>query len=147
VRSDPAAVHEDAPARAVRAGLSIIHDLEASGLELQVLIGIQTGEAVVRVGQDRTAEEGLATGDILNTAAALQNVARAGGIAVGDPTYRLAAAEFDWDDLGAVPLKGKAQPVQRWRPTGAPNTPTTASPMNFSTVPPFASIRWRASRW
>jgi class 3 adenylate cyclase/tetratricopeptide (TPR) repeat protein len=109
-------VHEDDPARAIRSALSIVRDLEASHLDLEVRIGIQTGEAVVRVGDERTAEEGLATGDILNTAARLQNVAVPGGIAVGDPTYRLTAREFEWEDLGQVPLKGKAQPVQTWRP-------------------------------
>ena len=109
-------VHEDDPARAIRSALSIVRDLEASQLDLQVRIGIQTGEAVVRVGDERTAEEGLATGDILNTAARLQNVAVPGGIAVGDSTYRLTAREFEWEDLGAVTLKGKAQPVQTWRP-------------------------------
>jgi class 3 adenylate cyclase/tetratricopeptide (TPR) repeat protein len=109
-------VHEDDPARAIRSALSIVRDLEASRLDLQVRIGIQTGEAVVRVGDERTAEEGLATGDILNTAARLQGVAVPGGIAVGDPTYRLTAREFEWEDLGPVTLKGKAQPVQTWRP-------------------------------
>jgi class 3 adenylate cyclase/tetratricopeptide (TPR) repeat protein len=109
-------VHEDDPARAIRAALAIIRDLEASNLDLHVRIGIQTGEAVVRVGEERTAEEGLATGDILNTAARLQNVASPGGIAVGDPTHRAASAEFDWEDLGEVSVKGKAQPVQVWRP-------------------------------
>jgi class 3 adenylate cyclase/tetratricopeptide (TPR) repeat protein len=109
-------VHEDDPARAIRSALSIVRDLEASRLDLEVRIGIQTGEAVVRVGDERTAEEGLATGDILNTAARLQNVAVPGGIAVGDPTYRLTAREFEWEDLGPVTLKGKAQPVQTWRP-------------------------------
>jgi len=118
-------VHEDDPARAIRSALSIVRELEASRLELQVRIGIQTGEAVVRVGNERTAEEGLATGDILNTAARLQNVAVPGGIAVGDPTYRLTAGEFDWEDLGAVPLKGKALPVQTWRPLG-PRTEVVA---------------------
>ena len=109
-------VHEDDPARAIRSALNIVRELEASHLDLQVRIGIQTGEAVVRVGDERTAEEGLATGDILNTAARLQNVAVPGGIAVGDPTYRLTAREFEWEDLGPVALKGKAQPVQTWRP-------------------------------
>jgi len=68
------------------------------------------------VGEERQPEEGYATGDILNTAARLQGVASPGGIAVGDPTYRLTAAEFEWEDLGEVPLKGKAQPVRVWRP-------------------------------
>lgn len=109
-------VHEDDPARAIRSALSIVRELETSRLDLEVRIGIQTGEAVVRVGDERTAEEGLATGDILNMAARLEGVAVPGGIAVGDPTYRLTAGEFEWQDLGPVTLKGKAQPVQTWRP-------------------------------
>jgi class 3 adenylate cyclase/tetratricopeptide (TPR) repeat protein len=109
-------VHEDDPARAVRAALAIIRELSASGLGLQVRIGLQTGEAVVRVGADRTAEEGLATGDILNTAARLQGAAPPGGIAVGEPTYRLTTGDFEWTDLGDVALKGKAEPVHVWQP-------------------------------
>jgi class 3 adenylate cyclase/tetratricopeptide (TPR) repeat protein len=110
------AVHEDDPSRAFHAALSIVRDLEASNLGLQVRIGIQTGEAVVAVGGDRRPEEGYATGDILNTAARLQGVATPGAIAVGDPTYRMTRAEFEWADLGQVAVKGKAQPVQVWRP-------------------------------
>jgi class 3 adenylate cyclase/tetratricopeptide (TPR) repeat protein len=120
-------VREDDAARAVRAAVSIVRDLEASELGLQVRIGIQTGEAVVRVGTERQPEEGFATGDILNTAARLQGVASPGGIAVGDPTYRMTAGEFEWEDLGPVALKGKALPVQVWRPVrpraeGLPST-------------------------
>ncbi|HEX8025066.1 MAG TPA: adenylate/guanylate cyclase domain-containing protein, partial [Candidatus Limnocylindrales bacterium] len=109
-------VHEDDAARAIRSALRIVDELAAANLGLQVRIGIQTGEAVVRVGEDRTAEEGLATGDILNTAARLQNAASPGGIAVGEPTYRATEREFDWEDLGEIPLKGKALPVHVWRP-------------------------------
>lgn len=108
--------HEDDPTRAIRAALGIIADVAVSGLGIQVRIGIQSGLAVVRVGDDRSAEESIATGDILNTAARLQNAASPGGIVVGEPTYRRALGEFEWEDLGEVPLKGKAQPVHVWRP-------------------------------
>jgi class 3 adenylate cyclase/tetratricopeptide (TPR) repeat protein len=110
------AAHEDDPARAVRAALRIIRDLAATGLDLHVRIGVHTGEALVRVGLDRLPEEGFATGDCLNTAARLQGVAEVDGVAVGDPTYRLTMREFDWDDLGPISLKGKAQPLRTWRP-------------------------------
>jgi class 3 adenylate cyclase/tetratricopeptide (TPR) repeat protein len=110
------AVHEDDPSRAVHAALSIVRELATSDLDLQVRIGIQTGEAVVAVAEHRRPEEGYATGDILNTAARLQGVASPGGIAVGDATYRMTRPEFEWEDLGKVAVKGKAQPVQVWRP-------------------------------
>ena len=117
------ATHEDDPARAVRAALRILRDLAESDLDIHVRIGVHTGEALVRVGDDRTPEEGFATGDCLNTAARLQNAAPVDGVAVGDPTYRLALGDFDWADLGPMALKGKAQPLQVWRPLEAA-TPT-----------------------
>ena len=125
-------VHEDDAARAIRSALAIIDELAAAKLGLEVRIGIQTGEAVVRVGEDRTAEEGLATGDILNTAARLQNAASPGGIAAGDPTYRATERDFDWADLGEVPLKGKALPVHVWRPVRARDA-AAAPPTDEST--------------
>ena len=113
------ATHEDDPARAVRASLLILRDLADSGLDIHVRIGVHTGEALVRVGDDRTPEEGFATGDCLNTAARLQNAAPVDGIAVGDPTYRLTAGQFEWADLGPMALKGKALPLQVWQPLEA----------------------------
>jgi class 3 adenylate cyclase/tetratricopeptide (TPR) repeat protein len=112
-------VHEDDPSRAVRASLAILRDLAAAGFDLHVRIGVHTGEAVVRVDADRAPEESLATGGSLNTAARIQGAAPPDGVAVGDTTYRLAAAEFRWDDLGAVALKGIAEPVHIWRPIEA----------------------------
>ena len=52
------AAHEDDAIRAVRAALGIVGDVAGSGLDLQVRIGVHTGEALVRVGDDRTPEEG-----------------------------------------------------------------------------------------
>jgi class 3 adenylate cyclase/tetratricopeptide (TPR) repeat protein len=113
------ATHEDDPARAVRASLAILHDVTVSGLELHVRIGVHTGEAVVRVDGGRAPEESLATGGSMNIAARIQGMAPVDGVAVGDQTYRLAAREFEWEDLGSVPLKGIAEPVHIWRPTEA----------------------------
>ena len=120
------AAHEDDPSRAVRASLAILRDLADSGLDLHVRVGVHTGEAIVRVDDDRAPEEGIATGGSLNTAARVQNAAPIDGVAVGDPTYRLAAADFVWEDLGAVTLKGIAEPVRMWRPVEARSTAARA---------------------
>src|SRR5205809_1322512 len=70
--------HEDDPERAVRAALAIrdaIEDLNAEDdwLDLQVRIGVNTGEALVVVGAKASEGEGMASGDVMNTAARLQS--------------------------------------------------------------------------
>src|SRR5947207_7607040 len=77
--------HGDDAERAVRAGLRVLAAIE--GLELAARAAVNTGEAIVSVDQAR-AGEALATGDVVNTAARLQNAAPAGRVIVGAETYR-----------------------------------------------------------
>ena len=66
--------HEDDPERAVRAALAIREALADEG-ELEVRIGITTGEALVALDARPDAGEGMASGDVVNTAARLQAAA------------------------------------------------------------------------
>src|SRR6266540_313190 len=75
------AAHEDDPERAVRAGLAI-RDWAREQSQLQVRIAVATGEALVRLGARPLEGEGMASGDVLNTASRLQNVAPANGLLV-----------------------------------------------------------------
>src|SRR6188508_3831139 len=63
--------HEDDPERAVRAALAIRDFAVEEGLELRV--GITTGEALVSLDARTDAGEGMASGDVVNTAARLQS--------------------------------------------------------------------------
>ena len=65
--------HEDDPERAVRAALAIRDFAVEKGLELRV--GITTGEALVQLDAQPDAGEGMASGDVVNTAARLQSAA------------------------------------------------------------------------
>src|ERR1700681_1632972 len=76
------AVHEDDALRAARAPLELRRIVAALGIELR--IGINTGEVVAEEG------ETLVTGDAVNVAARLEQVAAPGEILLGDATYRLA---------------------------------------------------------
>src|SRR5436305_10267292 len=78
--------HEDDPERAVRAALAIRDLARAEGMELRV--GITTGEALVSLGSRPAEGEGMASGDVVNTAARLQTAAPVSGILVGATTYR-----------------------------------------------------------
>jgi class 3 adenylate cyclase len=116
--------HEDDPERAVRAGLRILEAIaelnEADpGLELQVRVGINTGEAVVALGARPEEGEGFVTGDVVNTASRLQGAAPVGGVAVSEQTYRRTERVFDWEVLEPVLVKGKTEPLSIWRPLRA----------------------------
>ncbi len=116
--------HEDDPERAVRAGLRILEGIEElneadPGLELQVRIGITTGEAVVALGARPEQGEGMVTGDVVNTASRLQGVAPTGALVVGDQTYRATSDVFDYEPLDAVTVKGKSEPIPIWRAVAA----------------------------
>src|SRR5690349_8992544 len=108
--------HEDDPERAIHAALRLVEEVRGSGLDLHVRIGICTGETLVRTDLDRDAGEGFATGDTLNIAARLQSAAPVDGVAAADATKRAATAAFIWEDLGRLALKGRAEPMQTWRP-------------------------------
>src|SRR5205085_10060710 len=77
--------HEDDPERAVRAALAIRDWVVDQQEELQVRIAVTTGEALVALGARPTEGEGMASGDVVNTAARLQATAPVNGI-LGDET-------------------------------------------------------------
>ena len=116
--------HEDDAERGVHAALAIldaIAELNAadSGLELQVRVGVNTGEAVVALTARPELGEGLVTGDVVNTAARIQSVAPVNGVAVGEQTYRATSRVFDYEPLPAVEVKGKSAPIPLWRALAA----------------------------
>ncbi|HCO02253.1 MAG TPA: hypothetical protein DIT48_02580 [Actinobacteria bacterium] len=116
--------HEDDAERAVRAGLRILEAIgdlneEDAGLDLQVRVGIETGEAVVALGARPEQGEGIVTGDVVNTASRLQGAAPVNGVAVGEGTYGATREVFDYRVMDPVMLKGKASAVSIYHATAA----------------------------
>ena len=105
--------HEDDPERAVRAALAIREFAVDEGLELRV--GITTGEALVQLDAQPDAGEGMASGDVVNTAARLQSAAPVNGVLVDETTYRATRHAVDYEDAEAVEAKGKAEPIAVWQ--------------------------------
>jgi class 3 adenylate cyclase/tetratricopeptide (TPR) repeat protein len=103
--------HEDDPERAVRAALSIRDQLTEEG-DLEVRIGITTGEALVALGARPDAGEGMASGDVVNTAARLQAAAPVNGIVVDETTYRATERAIEYGEPQSIEAKGKAAPIQ-----------------------------------
>ena len=110
------AAHEDDPERAVRAGLRIVEGAEElrsiGGEPLRLRVGVNTGEALVRLGASAGLGERVMSGDAINTASRIQSVAPEMGVAVGLATYEATAPVFDYEELEPASVKGKAEPVR-----------------------------------
>jgi class 3 adenylate cyclase/tetratricopeptide (TPR) repeat protein len=107
------AAHEDDPERAVRAALAI-RDWARDERDLEVRIGVTTGEALVSLTARPDAGEGMASGDVVNTAARLESAAPTNGILVDETTYRATRDRIVYAEVDAVAAKGKAEPVVVW---------------------------------
>ncbi|MEP7033495.1 MAG: adenylate/guanylate cyclase domain-containing protein [Actinomycetota bacterium] len=113
-------VHEDDALRAVRAAAEMRRTLEDLNKELERdhavsisnRIGVNTGEVVAT---DAASGDRLVTGDVVNTAARLEQAAGADETLLGDPTYRLVRDAVDAEAAPAIDAKGKAEPVRAWR--------------------------------
>ena len=115
--------HEDDPERAVRAALAIqeaIAELNEAqpALQLEVRIGVNTGEALVALDARPEAGEGMVSGDVINTAARLQAAAPPGGVLVGDRARRATVRAIDYAEHEPIQAKGKAEPVVAWLAVG-----------------------------
>ena len=104
--------HEDDPERAVRAALAIRDFAVEEGLELRV--GITTGEALVSLDASPSEGEGMASGDVVNTAARLQSAAPVNGVVVDETTYRATRHAIDYREAEPVEAKGKVEPIAVW---------------------------------
>ena len=100
--------HEDDPERAVRAALAIRDYALEEGVELR--IAVTTGEALVSLGARPGRGEGMASGDVVNTAARLQNAAPVNGILVDETTFRATRPDHQVRRRGIRHRKGQGEP-------------------------------------
>jgi class 3 adenylate cyclase/tetratricopeptide (TPR) repeat protein len=120
------AVHEDDALRAARAAHELREELRGLnadlqrefGTELQVRMGVNTGEVVTSEGGT------LATGDAVNVAARLEQAAEPGDILIGDSTRQLAEGALELERVEPVEAKGKSEPLVAYRLLGVrPDAP------------------------
>ncbi|HEY3633300.1 MAG TPA: adenylate/guanylate cyclase domain-containing protein [Jatrophihabitantaceae bacterium] len=117
-------VHEDDALRAVRAAIEMRSSVALINIELpqlgetpiQVRIGINTGEVVTLGTPD--ARQVLTSGDTVNTAARLQQVASPEEIFLGAGTRAVLDAAVRTEPVVGLTLKGKADPVTAHRLLG-----------------------------
>jgi predicted ATPase/class 3 adenylate cyclase len=112
--------HEDHAHRALYAALRMQNEMrrystrlrEAGNPPLEIRIGINTGEVVVR--SLRTADahtEYTPIGHSMNLAARMQTLAPTGSIAVTETTQKLTTGYFEFRSLGPTRVRGVSDPI------------------------------------
>jgi predicted ATPase/class 3 adenylate cyclase len=146
------AAHEDDPERAVRAALAVrdaIADLNAADawLDLHIRIGVNTGEALIVLGARTTEGEGMAAGDVMNTAARLQSAAPVDGIVVSAATYEATADAIEYRAADPVQAKGKSEPLPVWEVVAARRAPSRRAPSGVRLVGRERELEVLAELW
>jgi class 3 adenylate cyclase/predicted ATPase len=111
--------HEDHPQRAVHAALAARDDLRRRGDDLrlrgragvEVRIGINTGEVVMRSVQTGGHTEYSPIGHPINVASRMQSVAPSDGVVISEETQHLVEGYFELHGLGPTEVKGVAGPI------------------------------------
>jgi class 3 adenylate cyclase len=129
--------HGDDPERAVRAALAVRDavaalNIEQPELELRIRGAVNTGEAVVTLSARPALGEAMVAGDVVNTAARLQQHAPVGEIVVGEETYRATRSAIEYEAVEPVTAKGKTASIEAWRAVGAASP---AGVRNLSNTP------------
>ncbi len=110
--------HTDDPERAVRAALAL-HDAAAE-LEppMRIHIGVAAGQVVASATGSAAHQEYTVTGDTVNLASRLTDLARAGETLISASVQGELDDRLDGENLGAQSLPGLLQPVPVWRVNG-----------------------------
>jgi class 3 adenylate cyclase/tetratricopeptide (TPR) repeat protein len=119
--------HEDHAVRACYAALDMQAAIRryaeevrrAHGLALDIRVGLNSGEVVVRaIGSDLRMDYS-AVGQTTHLAARVEQLARPGSTLLTADTLRLAEAYIEITPLGPVPIKGVEMPVEVYELVGA----------------------------
>ncbi len=119
--------HEDHAVRACYAALRMqqairryTEDVRHShGIEVQIRVGLNSGEVVVRsIGSDLHMDY-TAVGQMTHLAARMEQLATPGSIRLTEETLRLAEGYVQVKPLGPVPVKGLETPIEVYELVGA----------------------------
>jgi class 3 adenylate cyclase/tetratricopeptide (TPR) repeat protein len=119
--------HEDHAVRACYAALRMRDAVagyaetlaDPRGLRVQIRVGINSGEVVVRSIRSDLHMDYTAVGQTTHLAARMEQIASSGSILVTAQTLRLAEGFLQARSLGPMPIKGVPEPVEAFEVLGA----------------------------
>jgi class 3 adenylate cyclase/predicted ATPase len=113
--------HEDHPQRAVHAAIAMrealaaVHNERRDRPKIEVRIGINTGEVVLRTMQIGGHTEYTPVGYTANLAARMQSAAPSDAIVISENTQHLVGGYFELRELGVTQVKGVDQPINLYQ--------------------------------
>ena len=107
--------HKDDPERALRAALEIHGRVARLEPPLQVHVGIASGQVVASRTGSATHSEYTVTGDSVNLASRLTDLAGPGETLVSDALRQSVGVRFAGENLGEVKVEGIDEAVTLWR--------------------------------
>ena len=137
--------HEDHAARACYAALAMQKAIRqyaeelrrANGIDIQLWVGLNSGEVVVRaIGNDLHMEYS-AVGQTTFLAARMEQLARPGGIWLTAETLRLVEGFVQVKPLDPVPIAGATSPMEVYELIGAEPTRTRLQAARPASSPPL----------
>ena len=122
--------HGNDAERAVRAALAIREAMPAlaqrAGRTVGVHIGVASGEVVATGTGSASHRAYTVTGDSVNLASRLTDQAESGEILISAAVQRALTERLDCAEVGALAVKGFAEPVRAWRLVGLRPAAVTA---------------------
>jgi adenylate cyclase len=121
--------HEDDAARAIIVALEMHAELERLGselpydAELTLHVGVTSGHGIARILGSEARMDYSVLGDSVILAQRLESAAPSGETYVSELTKKLTDDMFEFEPVGELTLKGKAEPVPAWRLLGRRTAP------------------------
>jgi class 3 adenylate cyclase len=120
--------HEDHAVRACYAALRMLESVNryaeearrAHGATVQIRVGLNSGEVVVRAIRNDLHIDYTAVGETTHLAARMEQAARPGTVLIAPATLHLVEGFVAVKSLGPVPVKGRSEPVEVYELSGCP---------------------------
>jgi class 3 adenylate cyclase/tetratricopeptide (TPR) repeat protein len=137
--------HEDHAVRACYAALRMQERISAlgdatrraAGVPLQIRVGLNAGEVMVRSIENDLSMTYTAVGPTVHLAARMEQMAKPGSILATADTVALAAGRVATRALGAVPVRGLQTPVEIHEVTGGATAQSRAQALAARGLTPF----------
>ena len=137
--------HEDHALRACYAALRMQEAMRVyadevrrkHGLNLQIRVGLNSGEVVVREIRNDLSMEYSAVGETTHLAARMEQLATPGTVLATQTVARLAGDYLQLNALGPVPVRGRSEPVEIFEVVGTTATRTRLQAAVVKGLTPF----------